>query len=219
MTFRRWWSLAILVVAVLTFPQAGSAQGWGGLFELSGPPAHSFYFSCKFLGPRPFTSGQGEDRLLSGASLDACWGEDEAKTDAGKRQPHAWIRFENEFYVLERTNDIRVVGFAPGFMFEGSPVHPKAGRAVAFAGIGVQWFHFWDLGGGTTIEDRYWRTALKLRPLGIRVNEVLGLRGIEFAYDLRLFGNRFTSQDFGGPVDPDGSRVEFVNGMTVSIVW
>ncbi len=63
------------------------------------------------------------------------------------------------------------------------------------------------------------RMALKLRPLGVRVNEVLGLKGIELAYDLRLSSPRFTSQDFGGPVDPDDAGAEFVNGTTVSIVW
>ena len=51
------------------------------------------------------------------------------------------------------------------------------------------------------------------------MNEVLGLKGIELAYGLRLFSPGFTSQDFGGPVDPDDAGAEFVNGTTVSIVW
>jgi hypothetical protein len=172
----------------------------------------------------PEDQPRGRAEAAFSISQDRCFGIKNTSdpSPADDARGHFWLRAEATFYwsiehPADPDNRPRVFALAPGVMFEVSPAHAaRAGRAIAFAGIGVETFVFFGDGF-----DRFSRTALKIRPAAVRVNRVLGLRSIEAGLDVRYFASRFVPADFGRLNRPgDASEGdEWVTGAFVSLIF
>ena len=101
-------------------------------------------------------------------------------------------------------------------MFEASGRHAGARNAVFFAGAGLEWFRFF----GQAFPD-FNRTAIKFRPAAVRINRrVLGLKALEFGFDVRYFNNGFDPvEDFGAPSGIAQRGGEWVMGTFVHTVF
>ena len=240
MSPRRLLAIGMLLIALLAVPR-DSAAIFAWIHEMSGPRMIGLGYTCKPFSPRPFTSAhttnqrssdqnsnpltqsatRGSERdLFAAFSRDTCFGRKANETDYNGT--HYWVRYEAWVYASydhEADPENHTVGaVSQGLMFEASPIHPlnEKNEVVLFFGAGVEIFRFF----GSHFKP-FTRTAIKLRPLGVRLNKVgKKLKALELAVDVRYFDRRFIPQDFGVPSSEKAGRGgEWVLGTFVSLVF
>ena len=160
-------------------------------------------------------------------SFDRCFKGTARVPNVYAERFHWWLRPELFVYYSVKHNDDPdgppVYAGSYGGMFELSPAHPgKPGKSVLFYGVGGQCFHFWSGGDRSISSDA--RCAIKIRPVGIRMNppegqRILGAKALEMGLETRYFPRAFVPRDFGvnvGPEERDGG--EWTVGLFFSAV-
>ena len=243
MSPRRLLGIGMLLIALLAVPRE-SAAIFAWIHEMSGPRMIGIGYTCKPFAPRPFkpltieelieasqSKSQREQsdaeltglqpQLVTTVSKDKCFGR-ATNTGIDTKRAHFWARYEGFVYASydheADPENHTVAAVSQGLMLEVSPVHPlnEANEVVLFFGAGVEVFRFFG--------DHFkplMRTAIKLRPVGVRLNKVgKKLKALELAVDVRHFDRRFIPQDFGVPsLDEVGRGGEWVLGTFVSLVF
>jgi hypothetical protein len=227
MTPRHYWAIGILLVAVFAVPHEAGAF-FPYIHKMSGPRMLGVSYNCKPLLPRPFgdqreSPPSSDERTVPAIGQDRCfWQErEEFRLAALSQSPHYWIRMETAVFTsvaheADPDNRPRVWAFAPALLFEASPVHPgDGGKLTVFVGIGIEGFGAFGHQMKPVV-----RPALRIRPLGVRINRLGRLKAVEGSFDLRYFPTRFTNEDFGRPAGPDDARGggEWVMGATVTLI-
>lgn len=238
MSLKRSWAIGFCLLAFLSVPRQSAAL-FNWIHEMSGPRMIGFGYTCKPFSPRPFRhltpdqagavdeqerkkfSTKGDDIVSAPTmSWDTCFGR-KPDHNVGANRAHFWARYEGNLYAsYEHEADPRnhtVGAVSQGLMLEASPVHPfhEDNEVVLFFGAGVEVFRFF----GDHFKP-FTRTAIKLRPVGVRLNRVGKLKALELAVDVRRFGRRFVPQDFGVPSQEEvGRGGEWVFGTFVSLVF
>ena len=237
MSPRRLLTIGMLLIALLAVPRE-SAAIFAWIHEMTGPRMIGLGYTCKPFSPRTFknaattgphstdqspnlqTQSVKRDRSsLAAFSKDTCFGRKAKNTN--HNGAHYWVRYEAWVYASydhEADPENHTVGaVSQGLMFEASPMHPlnEENEVVLFFGAGVEVYRFF----GHRFKP-FTRTAIKLRPVGVRLNRVGKLKALELAIDVRRFGRRFVPQDFGVPSQEEvGRGGEWVFGTFVSLVF
>ena len=217
----RLWTAACVFVLLLGFPRTGSAGFWDVIIEMSGPKMYGVSADC---------------RLTLNGTWDSCKGSGPVpllKAFTEERVSKVWLSFDGGYYwsadatVNEqhyRRGEVKMFLFDPMLEFEskswktkecpkGSPTDCERLRLQIYHGvIGMSYNILFGADFAT-----FSNVGLKLRPFGIAVPvrkwKRLDIAG-DFSYDLRLYPQGFTAEDFGHqPLRPEGSGAEAVHAV------
>jgi hypothetical protein len=196
---RRVWIVASVFVVMLALPRIAHAGIGEFIWEMSGPQFEGGGLECKF--------------ALSGA-LQQCYAIiGLQKVRVQPRQHEVRLSFEGAGYFSTGKNSegtdyefgqIWMLAFDPMLEYV-SLVCDSATFYHGFMGVSYNLF----LGKGF---DPFPNVAFKLRPIGVK------LKSVAFEYNIRLYPNRFTPDEFGkDPLPTTNGRAEAVHSFSVLI--
>ena len=217
----RWWSAAFVLACLLAFPRTGSAGFWDVIIEMSGPKMYGFSADC---------------RLTLTGEWDSCKGSAVVpllKAFAEERVSKVWLSFAGGYYFSAdatvnqqdyRRGEVKMFLFDPMLEVESKSWMTKkcpAGSPATCQRLRLQIYHgvigmSYNILFGADFPT-FSNVGLKLRPFGIAVP--VGKWGrvdfaADFSYDLRLYPQRFTAEDFGHvALTPEGSGAEAVHAL------
>ncbi len=196
----RLGTAGIALVALLAFPRASDAGLADFIWELSGPPMIGLVFYCEYNPDGNRTECRAFDRRVFG--------------NAGtRRERRFWVLLPAGGYVSTGQNadmgefgfgDVRMLALEP--TVEVRSLNPR-GFVLHHGVIGLSYM----VVGGSGF-NRFDKLGLKFVPVGVTF-----ANGFNIAYNLRVFPNGFTPDEFGvGPRLPDLERkTETVHGVIV----
>jgi len=176
---RRLWIGALVFAALLVFPRTGSAGIGEVILELSGPQFVGGGLECKF--------------TLQGI-LEQCYAvvPGVAREGSIAKVRRVRLSIEGTGFVSTGKNSNGVdYEFGHIWMLSFDPMleyvsleRPPLTIYHGFLGASYNLFFGKDF-------DAFANVALKLRPIGVRI------KGVAFEYNIRLYPNRFTPEQFG----------------------
>lgn len=193
--------LSITLLALLAVPSQGSANIIDLIWEMSGPTSVGYVPYCKI--------------ALTGEVTECALGW---LVKRSTREPRTWLSIEGGIYVSTGKNADRTDYRAGGtWILAFEPLlEARSGSRKGFTfhhGMGLA-YNF--LFGGDF--RRFNNAGLKLRPVGV-IFHTRRLRW-DVAYNLRLYPDGFTPDEFGFGLRMDGDRTfERVHGFSVGLLF
>lgn len=200
MSQRRLWVIACVLAAVLAFPRDGRAGIIEIIIEMSGPQMIGFLVEC-----RVPIDGTVDQCTVVGMKV------------AGQDMPPArklLFSLEGGVYVSTGHDvDGQDYEFGKTYMLAFDPMIEiqtvTRPRFAMYHGVMGMSYNFL-FGEGFR---KFTNVAFKVRPIGVIINN-----RVNVAYNLRLYPNGFTADQFGRlPIVPENNKPEAVHGISVGV--
>src|SRR5262245_9620922 len=207
MTGQRLRMAVCLVVALLAFPRTGSAGLGEVILGMSGPQLIGILFQC---------------RVVVDGTFEGCYEPSGMKIAGRGGQSRFRLTLEGGPYFSTGRNGaegqdyqffkIGMLAFDPMLEYE-SWRSPRENRFSVYHGVlGVSYNLLFGSGF-----DSFTNVALKLRPIGVMFPVGKSWR-VEAEYNLRLYPNAFSADEFGKvPVVPASTTGEAVHSFSFSV--
>lgn len=232
MAWRRLLLTGCIFIALLGLPRDGAAGIVDVILEMSGPKMYGFTIDC---------------RLTVTGEWDSCKGSGAtplAKAFVAPPEHKVWLSLAGGYYFSAdaTTNgqhydryEVKMVAFDPMLEFESKSWSTKCsknsitGKRYECGRLRLQFYHgavgmSYNVLWGRNIET-FSNAGLKVRPFGIAV-PVGSVRlfgktwdlAPDFSYDLRLYPQRFTAEDFGKTsTEPEPNGAEVVHSLVFGL--
>lgn len=196
--------IGIVVLVLLAFPRGGTAGIIDTIFEMSGPQLIGVVIGCKV----------ELNADLSNECSIVGW-----PTERSAGVPRAWLSVEGGIYTSTGKNSegtnyeafrTNMLAFEPILEVRSTNLN---GFVVyhGVAGLSYDFFFGPDF-------RRFDKFGAKFRPIGVAFNT--GRFRWDLAYNLRLYGNGFTADEFGFGRRMDGDRPsEAVHGVSIGLLF